>query len=210
MRIAWVLGWAISPRAFAERVEATLPNEAHVYFPPTAATVDELTAAGPFDQIVGYSLGSLILLRSAERVSQLGPVSLLAPILAFPSEEALGGRISRTQLRYLIRWLARDPAAALGDFYQRAGLSGGALSSRAFNPPALNEFSPDDLRWGLDQLVTARVEPPLPMKWRGWCGVNDALLDAARLHDLDRNIAIVANATHHPGALVETWAQAAK
>ena len=122
-RFAWVLGWAIPPEWFRPMAEAALPAAQHVLVEPSPATWDELQAAGPFDWVVGYSLGSLILLQDSQRASALGRVALLAPIWAFPTEAAAGGRIPRGNLRALARAYRSSPVAALESFYQTAGLS---------------------------------------------------------------------------------------
>jgi hypothetical protein len=148
---------------------------------------------------VGYSLGSLLLLREAARANQLGRVALLAPIFAFPREAELGGRVAQTQVRQLSRWLRRDAPAALADFYARAG-----LEVPQKHVPAVTT---DALLWGLEHLENDRAEPPLPANWRAWCGVNDALLDATRLCQLAPSVQIVAGATHHPAALLSAFAE---
>ncbi len=156
-----------------------------------------LERAGPCDWTVGYSLGSLLLLGEASKLAGRR-VALLAPIFAFASEEGLGGRISRTQIRHLARWLRHEPLAALADFYERA-----VLHVPAGHPAG----TPENLLWGLERLEKDRVEPPLPPGWKAWCGAEDALLDASRLNALDSAVTVVAGGTHHPRRLIEAWAQ---
>jgi len=126
-------------------------------------------------------------------------VALLAPIFAFSSEESLGGKVSRTKVRHLARWLKHEPLAALADFYERAVLH---------VPPGLHAGAPEMLLWGLERLEKDRIEPPLPPGWRAWCGAEDALLDARRLQALDAAVGIVPDGTHHPRHLVEALAKA--
>jgi hypothetical protein len=211
MKIAWVLGWAVPPPWFASIAEQRLPAATHLYFHPIAATINQLVATGPFDHIVGYSLGSQLLLSASERITSMGQIALLAPIFAFSREEGLGGRVARAQIRHLARWLTRDPAAALMDFYQRAGLDVPPAqgSEGSLRPAVIDGVNVADLQWGLDRLVTARVEPPLPHGWRAWCGAADALLDAVQLHALEPNVTIVPSANHHPAALINAWADTA-
>src|SRR6185312_15972841 len=144
---------------FRPMAEEAFPGARHTCFAAAPGAAERL-AAGGFDRYAGYSLGTLLLLQAAE-LFRGRPVTLLAPILAFPREEQLGGRISRTQVRQLERWLRREPLAALADFYERA-----ALQVPAGHPPG----SPGDLLWGLERLEHDRVEPPLPAGWSGWCG----------------------------------------
>lgn len=198
MRIGWILGWAAPEAWFAPLARSALPRAEHVFIPATARTPALLAAAGEPDWIVGYSLGTLCLLGQAERLAGRR-VALLAPIFAFPREEELGGRIARAQVRRLERWLRREPLAALADFYERAVLH---------VPPGLHPGAPEDLLWGLERLDRDRHPPPMPSGWRGWCGSADALLDAERLHALDPAIAIVPGGTHHPGSLIDRFAEA--
>lgn len=194
MRIAWLLGWAVPTAWFADVVAALIPAATHHYAPATAAALAQLEAAGPFDRVVGYSLGSLLLLREPARASRLGVVTLLAPIFAFSAEEKLGGRVARTQVRHLARWLAREPTAALGDFYARAGL-GASMTGPT-------DVTAAELQWGLERLAHDRVEPPLPTGWDAWCGDRDPLLDARQLQACEPRVRAVPGATHHPAGLI--------
>lgn len=197
MKIGWVLGWAVPETWFAPLARAAVPAAEHVMVTPTADAVTRLEARGPFDWVVGYSLGTHLLLHDHARVSRLGKVALLAPIFAFPREAELGGRIAKTQVRQLARWVRREPSAALADFYQRAGLDIFAETA-AMQPVA-------ELSWGLERLENGHVAPPLPAGWRAWCGVNDALLDVDRLQAVAPGIERVAAGTHHPEALLRAW-----
>ena len=186
-----MLGWAVPESWFRPLAEASWPEAEHVCFDATADGRERWRAAAPCDWTVGYSLGSLLLLEESARLG--GRVALLAPIFALPSEEGLGGRVSRTQVRQLARRLRRDPRAALGDFYRWAGL--GIPLDDSLPPTTV-------LEWGLERLAQGRVRPPLPGGWRGWCGEADPLLDAGRLHQLAPAVAVVPGAGHHPGALI--------
>jgi len=140
-----------------------------------------------------------LLLREAGRADRLGRVALLAPIFAFPREAELGGRVAQTQMRQLSRWLGRAARAALADFYARAGLD----VPEEYAPAAATDI----LWWGLERLENDRAEPSIPPGWGAWCGANDPLLDAARLHSLAPAVQIVAGATHHPAALLRAFAE---
>jgi malonyl-CoA O-methyltransferase len=198
MKIGWLLGWAVPEAWFVSLVRQALPEAEHTFVVAEPDALAQLERAGPFDWVVGYSLGSLLLLREAARVERLGRVALLAPIFAFPREAEQGGRVAQTQVRQLSRWLRRDAPAALVDFYARAGLD--------VPPESVPVAATDILLWGLERLENDRAEPPLPAGWRAWCGANDALLDAARLGELAPSVQIVAGATHHPAALLRAFA----
>lgn len=234
LRIGWVIGWAVPEPWFASLARAALPNAHHSFFPAASDTVESISAAAPFDWLVGYSLGAQLLLSAAaanptvERavpgalagsalaagsffasesasvtprstVATSPRVALLAPIFAFLSEDNFGGRVARTQVKFLARWLRRDRAGALADFYARAGLD--------ISPVLAAELSPEALTWGLAQLESTVLPPALPPGWRAWCGADDELLDAARLRALTPEISVVPSATHHPAALLRAFAQ---
>ncbi len=199
MKIGWLMGWAVPAAWFAPLARQALPDAEHTLVAAGPDALAQLEKAGPFDWVAGYSLGSLLLLREAARADRLGRVVLLAPIFAFPREAELGGRVAQTQVRQLFRWLRRDARAALADFYERAG-----LDVPQEDAPAT---ATDDLWWGLERLENDRAEPFIPPGWRAWCGANDPLLDAARLHALAPAVQIVARATHHPAALLRAFAE---
>jgi SAM-dependent methyltransferase len=189
-------------------VKTVLPEAEHHFFPATEEGLGRLCEPGPCDWVVGYSLGSLLLLGNKGHVltndikackdTAQPRVALLAPIFAFPREAGLGGKVPEAQLRQLSRRLRRDPRQALEDFYRYAGLN---VPSAEGPTPAL-----EDLLWGLQRLEADVVQPPLPPGWRAWCGADDTLLDAARLREVAPEVTIVAGATHHPRALIEAFA----
>lgn len=199
MRIAWVLGWAVPEVWFAAQVREVYPQFEHGFFASSPTWLAQVSASGPWDAIAGHSLGSLLVLKEANLVSRLTPrVALLAPVLAFPKEAGLGGKVTGTQIRYLMRWLKTDRTAALTDFYQRAGIA-------EIDPDAMTEPL-GLLQWGLDQLANERIDPPLPAGWNAYAGAADALLDADELSRLDTFIKCVDGATHHPRELLRAWA----
>ncbi len=200
MKIAWVLGWAVPPAWFAPFVQAVLPDAEHRFFAATPDWLDHLRAGGPWDAVAGYSLGTLLLLQEAAAVARLTPrVGLLAPVLAFAQEEGLGGKVPRAQVRYLARWVRREPGAALADFYARAGLVG----CEAGELPV----SAEGLQWGLEKLAQDRCDAPWPAGWLGYVGSADALLDAPTLTRLQPAIVAVDGGSHHPAALLRAWAE---
>ncbi len=253
-KMGWVLGWAVPETWFAPLARVAFPDAEHVFVASSPTALAQLEAvsgmgilpmsdgraqthgrdaratsgprARPFDWVVGYSLGSLLLLSDATRAERLGRVALLAPIFAFPREKNAGGRVALAQIRQLVRWLRRDPPEALADFYRRAGLDvpevgrvilnapvalgsfDNAESQRRVkdNPPYLGDLA--ELAWGLEQLEKTAVEPALPSGWRAWCGENDLLLDVVRLREIAPEIVSVPGGGHHAAALLRTFAEA--
>ena len=194
MKMGWLLGWAVPEAWFAPFVHRVFRDAEHTFVPAGPDASSQLAALLPCDWLVGYSLGAQVLLSAAGKGMGLGRVALLAPIFAFPREEALGGRVTRTQVRYLARWLRRDPPAALADFYARAGLDVPAAP--------VPQTATEELFWGLRCLESDRIEPPPPPGWRLWCGTDDSLLDAGRLGELVPDLRCV-HGTHHPLALLQ-------
>jgi len=233
MTIGWLLGWAVPEPWFRALAQEAFPEAQHVFAAAAPGALDRLEAAGPFDWLAGYSLGTLLLLSNPAQSERIGRrVALLAPIFAFPREALSGGRIPRAEILLLARRLRRDPVSALANFYTLAGLDlpadrgsllpdavyegakGGSLLPRA--GPDLPSGDRDggsllpnggSLFWGLERLERDAVAPRLPEGWRGWCGAGDGLLDAEMLHALEPGVGVVAGAGHHPRALMEVFAR---
>lgn len=167
-RRGWLCGWSLDTAAFAEACRHAFPGEEPIVEPATAAGLERLLAAAP-DALGGYSLGAWLLLDAAAAGRTLpDDIVLAAPFLAFPAESALGGRIHRAQLAYMKRWIARDAAAAVADFRQRAGLTLPAAPADR-----------DSLAEGLDHLASPGLAalPPAAKAWTAVAGAEDALLD---------------------------------
>jgi hypothetical protein len=174
MRITWIGGWGVAPESLRPIAEMYFPQSEHAILAPTANVVESV---GSPDLTVAWSLGALRVLEAASRGTQSGGmVMLLAPFIAFPAESKLGGRCSATQVKFLRRWLQREPVAALADFYQRAGLG---------TAPTELPYALPDLLEGLDRLaedaspaLRAFAARGLPRSWQALIGDDDALLDA--------------------------------
>jgi hypothetical protein len=143
MRVTWIGGWGVAPESLRPVAEKYFPNSEHAFLPPVAAEVTRRLSVAPgesassprrlqeTDVLVAWSLGAHCVIGAASRgIEFSGMVLLLAPFVAFPSESQLGGKCSATQVKFLRRWLQREPLAAIGDFYQRAGLGVVGQASR--------------------------------------------------------------------------------
>ena len=198
MNWLWISGWAVPPDWFAAQARACWRGDQHTAVAPQNAA--PAIAAGNFDALAAYSLGTLWLLRHAHLLPANLPVFLFAPIFAFPAEANLGGRIPRAQLRAQRRHLRRDAPAALLEFAQLSGLA--ALNI----PTPSDEFSPSHLAaldTGLGWLEEWSAPSPPPAHWRGWVGEADTLLDASRQRALWPTLRLVPGAGHAPGPLLQ-------
>ena len=190
MRVTWIGGWGVAPESLRPLAENYFPGAKHTLLPPVAAEVTRRIAGAPTesassrrrlqednDLLIAWSLGAQHVIEAASRGVQFpGMVLLLAPFVAFPSEAQLGGKCSATQVRFLRRWLQREPLAALADFYQRAGLGAS---------PAELPYALPDLLEGLDRLsedaspaLREFATRGLPRNWQALIGDDDPLLDA--------------------------------
>ncbi|MEY4388177.1 MAG: hypothetical protein RLY20_3460 [Verrucomicrobiota bacterium] len=189
MRVTWIGGWGVAPESLRPLAEKYFPESKHEFLAPVAAEVtrrfDTHTKSASsrrrlhedVDLTIAWSLGAWRLLEAASRGVEIpGMVLLLAPFVAFPSESKLGGKCSATQVKFLRRWLQREPLAALADFYQRAVLGA---------PPTELPYPASDLLEGLDRLaedaspaLCAFAARGLPRNWQALIGDDDALLDA--------------------------------
>lgn len=205
MRVIWISGWGVAPESLRPLAEKYFTGSQHTFVAPTAESVRQvLKCGGPsplsespvaiperqrggavqdagVDLTIAWSLGAWRVLEAASRGIEVpGMVLLLAPFAAFPSESKFGGKCSATQVKFLRRWLQREPLAALADFYQRTGLG---------TPPTELPYAEADLIEGLDRLVEDAspamrefAARGLPRNWQAFVGDNDPLLDAEAVH----------------------------
>ncbi len=186
MNILWIGGWGIPPCWGLATVEAFFPGEKHVWKVPSPRALKDWQA---FDLFLGYSLGANLILRAG-----LGSqASLLAPFLDFKEEAGLGGRISLTQLRYVRRWLRRDPVGALNDFFDRAG-----LSIQLSDLP----YSDEDLHWGLD-ILTADWEAAEVGESQVVLGKVDPLLNATSVAEFFTDATVLEEVGHDLNGLLQ-------
>ena len=193
---AWILGWAIPPAWFKTLVEKDYPLDHHTFIDASQDTLKDLSLKAPFDFIVGYSLGSLILLNEASHLKfYKSRVILLAPILGFSLEENLGGKIERTELKYTKRMLKQSWMNTVESFYTRSQLF---ISAKY-----LESLNPDTLAWGLSELESVVIRHKVPESWSCFCGTQDSLLDAAILQSKIPQLIVVEHATHAPELLLK-------
>lgn len=158
------------PTAYvAQVVETAFPEYEHSIYWPSATCIPTIKASD-FDHVVGYSLGSLLVLNSIEQFRGQTHITLLAPIFAFRQEAHMGSRVTTTQLKYMQRWLKREPLAAIHDFYRRAKLG--------IAPTYELPYPIDDLAWGLGILLNMQVSLAATQGCTCVIGKDDPLLDS--------------------------------
>lgn len=198
MQMTWISGWGVDPAGLRPLAEKYRPGAQHVFCAPTVSAVESARDA---DCVVGWSLGALRVLEAgAHGWNCRGEVILLAPFLAFCSEHGLGGRCSITQVKWLRRWLQRDPHAALQDFSFRA-----QLGPAEYDLP----YPAEELLLGLDRLAQD-ASPELrrfsqtgfPKNWVAWVGDCDPLLDAPAVCASLPGCCIVKGACHRAEGLL--------
>jgi len=189
-RWLWIGGWALPVEWQSRLLKKYWPDFSHDVLTPNELCMAEFVQrmdSGDYVRLGGYSLGSLLLLRSLHSEPPL-PTLLLAPILDFKSESALGGRMRRGHLGALEMQLRQDPLVAVNDFYQRAGLN----VDKAKTLP----YKVEDLRWGIQQLREAAA-----IHWRyaqiqAFVGEGDLLLNAAILQQQWPEVVILPGVGH--------------
>ncbi|MEO0795868.1 MAG: hypothetical protein AAFX93_11925 [Verrucomicrobiota bacterium] len=151
----WIGGWGFSKEEIQNLVNEQVPGVQHFVICPGPEWLDELhrvVATQPIRRLLGYSLGSFLILRDLEKLPDI-PTVLFSPIVSFKAEENLGGRFDGRRLKVLVRWLQRDPRAALSDFRKQVGI-----------PPMDSDMelpcSVEQLVWGIKQLDDEPVEVP--------------------------------------------------
>lgn len=189
-------GWGVAPEAVRARLARARPDAAITVLPPTRASLETALASPPGTELAGWSLGARLLLDAAlaGKISPARRVTLVCPFLAFPSEAGQGGLVAGTRVKFLRRWLAKDPCAALADFYQRAGLDLAA--------PGKLPYSAGELDDGLAILENpAPVPLPVPpfsasASLRFFAGARDPLIDNTRLAALLPGLRTLPDAGH--------------
>lgn len=211
-RQIWLGGWGVEPEVILAKLAPAFPTSEIIVLTPTRANLDAALASPAEVALGGWSLGARLILEAvmAETPGATGrsPITLVAPFLAFPSEAGQGGRASATQVKFLRRRLAKEPGAALADFYQRAGLD--------LPEPAGRPYPPDDLLEGLDTLADMAPLPvPADSTFRPapgtvlLGGARDPLVDNTRLAELLPGLRILPDAGHDLADFVEEIAAVA-
>ena len=205
LTITAISGWALPRKWFADEVTNAFPGtRVQIIYPESPESLEEarvLLGRYPADLYIGYSLGSLWLLKYRHLLPDTCIKALLAPILSFLNNDHLGGKTSETQLKYLIRSLKQgsDQSSTAKSFFLHSGL------------PFLEEKIEDIpdrevLLRGLKFLKTCKARREDAKNFLSILGENDIFInvDILRTHipDLD----IVPGVGHAPGNLLKQLA----
>ncbi len=188
MKVLWLGGWAIYANEFMNSVEKNWPFMDHRYVVP-ARDWASIVSKNEFDVLIGYSLGSHLIIK--EKIYQFidKPIYLLAPFFDLKIEAQLGGKISITQIKYLLKWIKREPLAAINDFYSRAGLDDNQNNSIPYKI--------EDLIWGLNVILAKGVDLMEAENCKFIIGENDALIDSKFFLRKINNIKNIIGASHN-------------
>ncbi len=203
LTITAVSGWALPRQWFAEEVATAFPgSQIEVIYPETPEKPEEaekLLRQYPADLYIGYSLGSLWLLKYKNLLPYSSVKALLAPILSFLVKDGMGGTTSETQLKYLARTLQQNPDKSLKDFFSYSDL---------LFPEKMIEDVPDKeiLLRGLDFLKTCRANGGDTKTFLSIVGENDIFIDGDLLKRHIPNLDIIQGVGHAPGNLLKRLA----
>ncbi|QPJ65891.1 MAG: hypothetical protein G3M78_11000 [Candidatus Nitrohelix vancouverensis] len=198
-----VCGWALPPEWFREQVQLAFPeSDVTLIYPNDPFNADEAQQRlknQPTDMYLGYSLGSLWLLRHRIFLSADAHKIALAPILAFPKEHYMGGKTDESKLKYFLNLLKRRSSngeSALKDFYKAC--------EAPFPENRIEEIpEPDCLIKGLEFLKSIKVEPEAAQDFIAILGANDSFLDSDILRNLIPHLHVVDDAAHGPAPLLK-------
>jgi len=184
MKIVWLSGWGIDPKWLESIVKAQYPQDFHVCLYPGKKFKEKL-AQESYDALRGYSFGAFLILN--EPVLKNKTDILISPFLDLKEESRLGGKVKSTQIKFLLRWIEKDPVSALNDFYQRSGLP---IKSDSCKLP----YPSEELIWGLETILNSKAKET---DITAHIGNKDTLIDANRLRELMPKVIVHKNKSHN-------------
>ena len=206
LTITAISGWAVPETWFAEQIKEAFPGSSvHVVYPENPENEEEaqnILSRLPSQLYIGYSLGSLWLLKYQDHLPVNCHKAILAPILAFLNTGRLGGKTSEAQLKYLIKILSRNSnkTDVLRDFFFHADL-----------PYPENQIKEIPERkiliQGLKFLKNISVTGKETNDFLSIIGENDTFLDAGALKDHIPHLEIVKDVGHSPTPLLKQLAK---
>ena len=206
LTITAISGWAIPESWFAKQIKDAFPgSNVNVVYPKNPDNEKEarnILSRFPSQLYLGYSLGSLWLLKYQDNLPSNCHKAILAPILSFLNTQPFGGKTSKVQLKYLIKILSNDSTKknVLRDFFFHADLP---------YPESQIEEIPERniLIKGLKFLENNMVTGKDTNDFFSIIGENDNFLDAGILKHHIPHLEIVKNAGHSPTPLLKQLAK---
>lgn len=200
--ITAISGWALPRKWFAEEIANAFPGaRVQVIYPETPKSSEEariLLGQYPADLYIGYSLGSLWLLKYKHLLPDTCIKALLAPILSFLDKDSLGGKTSETQLKYLIRILKQgaDQATTVKSFF--------SYSDLPFSQEMIEDIPDREvLLRGLEFLKTCKVKKEDAKNFLSILGENDIFINGEILSTHIPDLDIIQSVGHAPGNLLK-------
>lgn len=200
-KITAISGWAIPRTWYAEQIQKAFPySNIQVIYPENPEDEEEakyLLNQYQSQLYIGYSLGSLWLLKHHIYLPQNCDKAILAPILAFLNTSNLGGKTSEGQLKYLIKILndSSSKKEVLKDFFFHADLP---------YPETQIDDIPDrnTLIKGLEFLKNNSVTGKETKDFLSIIGENDNFINAESLKKYIPQLKIIEDAGHSPTKLL--------
>lgn len=206
MRVNGVCGWAIPTGWFQKQIQLALPQaEIRTFYPETPKDEEEasgIISGHPADLWIGYSLGSLWLLKYFHLIPASSQLALLCPVPGFTVEMELGGKTRVVQLNYLARSIRKD-----SETLEPVHAFLKSIEIDREDPDFILDFSPDLLIRGLEFLRDCRVDSETAFSGEAIIGDSDPLMDADLLRKRFSRLIIVPNSGHHPLPLLKALAE---
>ena len=202
LTITAISGWAIPETWFEEQINNEFINsDIRVVYPENPENKEEARSIlnrYPSELYIGYSLGSLWLLKYQEFLPQNCHKAILAPILGFLDSSQLGGKTSETQLKYLARILKQSPdkQATLKSFF--------SYSDLPFPENFIDEIPDREvLIRGLEFLQNFQAKGDDAKIFLSIVGENDSFINGDLLKKHITHLDIIQGVSHAPGDLLK-------
>ncbi len=205
LTITAISGWAIPETWFEEQINNVfIDADTRIIYPKNPENKEEARQVlnqYPSDLYIGYSLGSLWLLKYQEFLPQNCHKALLAPILGFLDSSKLGGKTTEAQLKYLIKILknSSDETEILRDFFFHANLP--------YPETQIHEIHKREILInGLEFLNNFSVTGKETNDFLSIIGENDTFVDPETLKVHIPHLKIIKGAGHSPTLLLKQLA----
>jgi len=201
IKIIAICGWAIPEEWFAHLIKRAFPNsDITVHYPKIPSDKEEAKSildCKSCDLYIGYSLGSLWLLKHKEYLLVDSTKVLLAPIINFTKKE-YGGKVSIGKLKLLIKQIKNksDHTFYVQDFFKLCEIN---------IPISFIDQIPNKnvLIRGLEFLLVNSVTNESLDDFLGIIGSSDPILDGAQIKLLLPQLNITPNIGHEPKKLLD-------